>query len=1474
MTIHQAESTSIADLESQVYALVECDKFGDALDAIRQFVESVIFNQRSVGKVFASADLDKLCRYIGEVAANKTEINSPNLIERKGTVILATELVKAGGHVELIKDIIRLKLFDAPISILLTDLFDRVDDGLIVDFSVTYGVTVEVAKGRTSSGRLEWLLKHLCNLAPTTLVLLTHNQDSVGIAAANAHVADKVVFIHHADHHLTLGVTCEDFIHVDPHNIGFFHCKDELGIKNNYYWPLTVNCDDLEPRSNSFLVEGNLVTCSSGRTEKFDASNYLYDYFKLIPKLLAATSGRHIHIGSLTADIEAKLQQGLMTEGVDSECFINIPWVSSVARTLIENNVDLYISSFPLGGGKASLEAMAVGIPLLMHQSYRSRFHGGVDLAYPDAWTWRTEAELFDIVRNMTVDDLTRHSLLARTHYDKFHSDQSVIDASDFSRTQDLTLVPKLREYSSDELQLFLDENIKMSGKNCKQIIELNKQLEAYKLQAEQFNELLQAAGIESQRHSQIIAERDGQINAYKFQAEQFNELLQAAGIESERLGQIIAERDGQINAYKLQSDQFYDKLLALSAQITDLNQAVTERDDQIDAYKLQAEQFNELLQTAGIESERLGQIIAERDTAVYNLRQLVLDREQVIVVLYGSNSWRITQPLRSVSRFFSRKSNELYFVKSSEINQVTTICDSVGQEVAAYIDNLPNDFDGDIYLKLNPDLVAAGVDAIAHFLQHGQHEGRIYSLPDFSELHIELHIEQDVETILVVSHEASRTGAPILSLNLVQSFVESYNVVVLLLGGGALTEDFRRTGATVITQPNLRQNPVLADLVVNQLCQRVNFKFALVNSIESRAVLTGLANCFVPTISLIHEFASYTRPRHAIRDALYWSGEVVFSAKLTLENAYAEYPDLNDQSAHILPQGRCLVPLNEYSEEQQLKESARIRQLIRPKNIADNSVIVLGAGAIQLRKGVDLFIECAARVFQSHGGDRCRFVWIGKGYDPENDLGYSVYLADQIQRSGLDGHVLFIDETTAIEIAYEEADLLLLSSRLDPLPNVAIDAMAYGVPVLCFNNTTGIADCLIDSGLQKHCVAEYLDSVDMAEKILALTVSDALRKEVSEQCRAASIACFNMKEYVARLEVLTRGVCDRTQQEKVDVQTILDSGLFRTDFSCSPHSQGQSMELAVRSYVRSWASGIGRRKPFPGFHPGVYQELHGVEKHNIDPFADYLRAGCPDGPWNNKIITVGKINKKSLPTNQRVALHLHVYYPELLNEIVVRLAHNQICPDLFISINNESARKLVVNELENYQGKVVDIQVVPNRGRDIGSFLTAFGSRLMTNYDFVGHIHTKISADVKNASMGQSWYRFLLENLLGGASGSMADSILSKMKDDASIGMVFPDDPHVVGIGVNRVFAEELAGQIGLEHLPEHFIFPVGTMFWARPSALRPLMSLNLDWDDYPEEPLAYDGSVLHAIERLFSLTLPIVNMRSATTNLIGVTR
>ena len=95
---------------------------------------------------------------------------------------------------------------------------------------------------------------------------------------------------------------------------------------------------------------------------------------------------------------------------------------------------------------------------------------------------------------------------------------------------------------------------------------------------------------------------------------------------------------------------------------------------------------------------------------------------------------------------------------------------------------------------------------------------------------------------------------------------------------------------------------------------------------------------------------------------------------------------------------------------------------------------------------------------------------------------------------------VTLLPATSEIEFAYELSDALLLPSRLDPLPNVAIDALCQGLPVLCFDKASGIADLLCAAGLRSACVAEYIDTNELAEKVLRLANSSEFYDEVSLQ--------------------------------------------------------------------------------------------------------------------------------------------------------------------------------------------------------------------------------------------------------------------------------------------------------------------------------------------------------------------------------------
>lgn len=93
--------------------------------------------------------------------------------------------------------------------------------------------------------------------------------------------------------------------------------------------------------------------------------------------------------------------------------------------------------------------------------------------------------------------------------------------------------------------------------------------------------------------------------------------------------------------------------------------------------------------------------------------------------------------------------------------------------------------------------------------------------------------------------------------------------------------------------------------------------------------------------------------------------------------------------------------------------------------------------------------------------------------------------------------------------------------------------------------------------------------------------------------------------------------------------------------------------------------------------------------------------------------------------------------------------------------------------------------------------------------------------------------------------------------------------------MGKNKGFADELAIKMNLSNIPDHYFnFPVGTMFWARAEAIKPLFELQYSWDMYPEEPLPYDGSVLHAMERLIPIIVSNQGFTQVLTNIPGLTR
>jgi len=97
-------------------------------------------------------------------------------------------------------------------------------------------------------------------------------------------------------------------------------------------------------------------------------------------------------------------------------------------------------------------------------------------------------------------------------------------------------------------------------------------------------------------------------------------------------------------------------------------------------------------------------------------------------------------------------------------------------------------EFDSEFYLAINPDVKKSGIDPWKHYFEHGKPEGRMAVPPKLNPVNGSFpKMDPLKEAILIVNHEASLTGAPVVGLNLTHKFSKKYNVFVVNLGGGSI---------------------------------------------------------------------------------------------------------------------------------------------------------------------------------------------------------------------------------------------------------------------------------------------------------------------------------------------------------------------------------------------------------------------------------------------------------------------------------------------------------------------------------------------------------------------------------------------------------------------------------------------------------------------------------------------------------------
>ncbi len=212
-------------------------------------------------------------------------------------------------------------------------------------------------------------------------------------------------------------------------------------------------------------------------------------------------------------------------------------------------------------------------------------------------------------------------------------------------------------------------------------------------------------------------------------------------------------------------------------------------------------------------------------------------------------------------------------------------------------------------------------------------------------------------------------------------------------------------------------------------------------------------------------------------------------------------------------------------------------------------------------------------------------------------------------------------------------------------------------------------------------------------------------------------------------------------------------------------------------------------------------------------------------------------------------AVIFHLYYPELWGETLSYLNNLNLDFDLFVSIpeNANFNRDLIVQDFPQ-----ASIFHCSNRGRDIASFIHFFTMINPLGYEYICKIHTKKSLHRPD---GTEWRVEILNELLG--SETQIAAIKQHLNND-KIGIIGPKN-HIIStrlfMGGNQELVTQLADRLNLKYAGEDFNFIAGSMYWFKPSAIAPILNLNLLETDFPRESGQKDGTIAHALERIMGL-------------------
>lgn len=344
---------------------------------------------------------------------------------------------------------------------------------------------------------------------------------------------------------------------------------------------------------------------------------------------------------------------------------------------------------------------------------------------------------------------------------------------------------------------------------------------------------------------------------------------------------------------------------------------------------------------------------------------------------------------------------------------------------------------------------------------------------------------------ILFITHEASRTGAPMVILHLIKWLQTNsdYCIDLLSLKGGELSDEFSEIVNEYYVLPKPRKTkPTIYDRVQRKIglkgTEDNQAKFLKNISENHYDLIYSNTVISIPFGNQIKQYNSQSKHIAHIHELQVIIQQILPDFKLHSEHV-DHFIAASDLVKNNLSKNWDISP----QQISRVYECSLVEIETTIKRSSKNKVFhVGGAGTVHWRKGSDLFIQVASYLKTLRPELDFKFTWVGAVSKNERFIH-----EEDIRKSGLEDNVFFTGPTNEPTNIFKEFDVFLMTSREDPFPLVCIEVGMLGKPILCFEGATGTQEIITKGG---GSVINYLDTRQMAKTITEYIDSPKLLQE------------------------------------------------------------------------------------------------------------------------------------------------------------------------------------------------------------------------------------------------------------------------------------------------------------------------------------------------------------------------------------------